>query len=164
MEDHRRSPRDAVRDAGGPSPHEPPQSVVPGRTTAHVDDLLATERTRHRLRMGPLDAIPPDDTIRPMLEPAELVVAVRHHALVDCHPAGAGERSLAGDVYLTSARLVVTGPDTAAWDLSSVGVADVTDRQLLLTLRDGTGIALTIDRPASFRVKVQAARQGRIRA
>jgi len=128
-----------------------------------VDDAAATEMTRRHLRQGPLEAIPPDEVIGPRLAPAELVVAVRRHALVDWHPVGATARSITGDVYLTSERLVVTGSDIATWDIGLIHEADVTDRQLLLVLRDGTGVALEVDRPASFRLKIQAARQGRVR-
>jgi len=165
MEDRRPPlPRETVREPGAAPLDQPAPPVVPGRTTTRVDDMAAAELTRHRLRLGPLEAIPPDDAIRPLLCPAELVVAVRHDALVDWHPVAAAARSIRGDVYLTSARLVVTGEDNLTWDLGLVREADVTDRQLLLALDDGAGIALTISRPASFRVKVQAARQGRVRA
>jgi hypothetical protein len=162
MNDRRRMSSQAAPEAAGRLPETDPQIVVPGRTTARVDDVAAMELTRRRLRDGPLEAIPPDEVIGPRLLPAELVVAVRHHARVDCHPTDAAPRSMAGDVYLTSMRLILAGDDDAAWELGLIREADVTDRQLLLVLGDGTGIALTVDRPASLRVKVQAARQGRV--
>jgi len=156
------SPRAPGQGAADAPLDQAPRSAPPDPTAARVDDVAAAEMTRSRLRQGPLEAIPTDPVIRPILAPGELVVSVRHHALVDWHPPAAEARTIEGDVYLTSTRLVAVGADVVAWDLELVSEADVTDRQLLLLLADGTGVALTIDRPASFRVKVQAARLGRV--
>ncbi len=103
----------------------------------------------------------PDDRIAPLLGPGERVLAVRHSAVLDRRlpPArSGGQASLAGDLYVTSKRLVLVGPLTMVIDLDEVEDAVVSGERVLLVMGDGRGAALDVARPRQLRVEIATAR------
>ncbi len=137
----------ALRDANG----------VLARATA--DEAAAAEaRARYRCdRMAPLEQ---DALIAPLLRPGERLLAVRRAALLDRRqpspvsaPAG-----LAGDLYLTSERLVLVGRLVLSFGLDEIEDAVLSGDRLLLVMRDGAGISLAVNRPRLLRVEIATAR------
>ena len=65
---------------------------------------------------------------------------------------------LAGDLYVTSRRLVLVGRYTLSFDLADIEEAMLSGERLLFVLRDGQGASLDVDRPRLLRVELAAAR------
>ena len=65
---------------------------------------------------------------------------------------------LRGDLYLTSVRLMLLGRHEVGFDLDGIDEVMVCGEQLLLVMRDGTGIALDVELPRLLRVEIAAAR------
>jgi hypothetical protein len=65
---------------------------------------------------------------------------------------------LAGDLYVTSARLVHVGRTVLEYDLGAIREAVVSAERLLLILCDGVGVAVDVARPRLLRVEIAAAR------
>jgi hypothetical protein len=63
-----------------------------------------------------------------------------------------------GDLYLTSSRLVLVGRTALEYDLDSISEAVVSSERLLITLVDGAGITLAVDRPRLLQVEIRVAR------
>lgn len=125
-------------------------------------DETAADVARERYRTQPMAALDPDARIGPLLAPGECVLAVRRSAMVDRREPvlGSDEPSgLAGDLYLTSQRLVLVGRHTLAFDLDEIEEAMLSGDQLLLVLRGGQGAALGVAQPRLLRVEIAAARQ-----
>jgi hypothetical protein len=123
-------------------------------------DEAAADEARLRYRRRGVGRIDPDERIGPVLEPGEQLMAVRRSALLyrpETPEAGAAS-PLAVDVYVTSRRLVLMGPDTYAFDLAAVDEAVVSNESLLLVLCDGAGLVLEVNRPRLLRVEIAAAR------
>jgi hypothetical protein len=110
-------------------------------------------------------AIWPDAMIRPLLAPGELVLAVRRRIGFERRPASEGKAGRrCGDLYLTSARLVLLVPleqRVIEICLDQVQEAMVSANQLLLVLHDGAGMSLEVDRPLLLRVELATARAAR---
>ncbi len=105
--------------------------------------------------------IVPDDRIAPLLGPGEHVLAVRHSVVLDRRrppPRSDGQASLAGDLYVTSRRLVLVGRVTLAFDLDEVEDAVVSGERVLLVMGDGRGAALDAAHPRQLRVEIATAR------
>ena len=129
---------------------------------AATDQATADEaRLRYRRRgVGRIDA---DERIGPILEPDEQLVAVRRSAVVyrpETPESGAALPGVA-DVYVTTRRLVLAGPDVHSFDLAEVDEAVVSNERLLLVLCDGVGLVLKVDWPRLLRVEIAAARAAR---
>ena len=103
----------------------------------------------------------PDDRIAPLLGPGEHVLSVRQSVALDRRrppPRRSGPASLAGDLYVTSKRLVLVGRLTVAIDLDEVEDAVVSGERILLSMGNGNGAALDVARPRQFRVEIATAR------
>ena len=156
------APAEGGRDEGALDWAIAPDAAMDQTATAHdaaADEAAADEaRLRYRRRgIGPID---PDERIGPVLEPGEQLVAVRRSALLyrpETPEVGAAP-PVAVDVYVTSRRLVLAGPDTYAFDLTAVDEAVVSNERLLLVLCDGAGLVLEVDWPRLLRVEIAAAR------
>lgn len=129
-----------------------------------AEDEAAALEARERFRDREMEPLQPDARIAELLVPGEDVLAVRRSAMLDRRdPPLGGARcpvcpGLAGDLYVTSARLVLVGRTVLAYDLSAIREAVVSTERLLLTLCDGAGITLAVDRPRLLRVEIGVAR------
>ena len=154
----------AVRDASTSSPALRDADAILARA---VDDEAAALVARDRYRDGSIEPIEPDERIAVLLVPGEELFAVRRSALLDRREPQVGARcpaypGLAGDLYLTSTRLVHLGRFTMEYDLDAIREAVVSAEHLLLVLCDGTGLILDLDRPRLLRVEIAAARARRV--
>ncbi len=127
---------------------------------ARADETAADEaRVRYRGQlMRPLE---PDPSIAPLLAPGEVVLAVRRLAILDRREPAIGTGApagLAGDLYLTSRRLVLAGRHALSFDLGEIEEVMLAGERLLLVLGDGNGASLYVDRPRLLRVELAAAR------
>ncbi len=139
----------------------PPRQARGGPAVGdELDEVAATEaRVQYRVEgMPPLAA---DADVAPLLRPGERIFATRSSALVGrrTSPEGAADPpAFEGDLYLTSARLVLVGEAVFEADLEDVEEAVLAGDQLLLVMRDGVGLSLNVDRPRLLRVQIAAAR------
>ena len=127
---------------------------------ASADEAEADE-ARARIRREGLPDLPPDERIAPLLQPGERVVAVRHAALLDRREPAPGERltpGVAGELYVTSRRLVLVGRLTISVPLDAIADVVVAGGRLLLVLRDGHGVALQVAGPRLLWVEIAAVR------
>lgn len=127
---------------------------------SELDEAAASRARAHYRREG-MAALETDTGIAPLLEPGERIFATHRPARIRhrISPAGAGDPPAAeGDLYLTSARLVLVGPTVIAVDLEEIEEAVLAGDTLLLVLRHGVGLALAVERPHLLRVQIAAAR------
>lgn len=123
---------------------------------ADEDALAATlARARYRIR-GPA-TIPPDPAIRDALASGERLIARRCNTLVDRRQDGASIRP-AGDLYVTSRRLLLVGPTSFSIELDRVQDAALIGEQVVLMLTGGVALSIESDRPRLLRVQIAAAR------
>ena len=125
---------------------------------AQADDREAT-LVRQRLLDEPLPVLEPDADVQRELQPGELVHGLRWSAIL--RPPG-DDRALGygGTLYLTSHRLIHLGQVTVHVQLSDIIETSVAGERLLVTLRDGDGIAVEVDRPRTLRTEIAAALRG----
>jgi hypothetical protein len=132
----------AARDAPGSSPALRDADAILARA---ADDEAAALDARKRYRDREMDSVEPDARIAELLAPGEEVLAVRRSALLDRRepPISGGRRGgcpgLAGDLYVTSSRIVHVGRSVLEYDLDAIREAIVSTERLLLILGDGTG-------------------------
>jgi hypothetical protein len=124
-----------------------------------ADDEEAAAAARERFRSVPIPAIEVDDAIRAHLYPDERVHALRRHAILST-PGGNGALGYGGTLYLTSRRLVHLGQVVVTVSLTDVQESSLAGERLLLTLRDGEGLALDVDKPRLLRAEMAAVGQG----
>ncbi len=124
-------------------------------------DQAAADEARRRFRRDGLPTLPPDARIAPHLEPDEHLVALRHAALLERREPAPGVRlapGVAGELYVTSRRLVLIGRLTLSVELDAIEYAVRSGERLLLVLRDGHGVALQVAQPRRLWVEIAAAR------
>lgn len=124
-------------------------------------DQEAADEARLRFRQGGMRALPPDERIAPLLVPDECLVALRHAVLLDRREPSPGTRlnpAVAGELYVTSRRLVLVGRLTLSFELEAIDDAVLSGERLLLILRDGHGVALQVAQPRLLWVEIAAAR------
>ncbi|MDQ3149668.1 MAG: hypothetical protein M3Q38_07065 [Chloroflexota bacterium] len=124
-----------------------------------ADDEAAANSARELLRMGTIQSLEPDDAVSPHLADGELVHALRTRAILK---APGEDRALGygGTLYLTSRRLIHLGQVMVTVQLTDIVETSLAGERLLLTLRDGEGIALDLDRPRLLRAEMAAVAQG----
>lgn len=122
---------------------------------AAADEAAAAE-ARDRLRDAPPPPIETDERIAGHLAPGESVHALRERAILSA-PGGEHAIGYGGVLYLTSRRLVHLGQVMMSVQLIDIVETSMAGDRLLLTLRDGEGIALDIDGPRVFRAVLAAA-------
>lgn len=125
---------------------------------AEVDEHEAI-RIRERLRNEPMPALEPDSVVGAHLEQGELVHGLRVSAILR---APGDDRALGygGTLYLTSHRLIHIGQVTVTVQLKDVVETSLVGERLLVTLRDGNGIALDVNRPRTLRTEIAASLRG----
>ncbi|HYL39759.1 MAG TPA: hypothetical protein VET90_00460 [Candidatus Binatus sp.] len=151
------------QDEGGPAVSEEAPSIRDAEAVARrvAEDEVAAVAARLRYRMSPQATLEPANRVRHLLGPGERVVAERHLAFFDRRrpaPGSAEAQGLPGALFITSARLIFIGRVTVAVALADIADVVMSAEQLLLTMRDGIGIALDVDRPRLLRVEISAAR------
>lgn len=124
-----------------------------------ADDEEAAAAARDRFRIGPVPAIEADDDVRGHLDPTESVHALRHRAILST-PGGDGALGYGGTLYLTSRRLVHLGQVVLSVNLIDIEESSLAGERLLLTLRNGEGLTLDVDRPRLLRAEMAAVGQG----
>ena len=147
-----------ARDRDEPAPALADAGDIVERAAA---DEAAADEARLRFRREGLPALPPDARIAPLLEPDERVVAVRHAALLERREPAPGTRltpGVAGELYVTSRRLVLIGRVTLSFELETIADAVLSGERLLLVLHDGHGVALQVAGPRLLAVEIAAAR------
>jgi hypothetical protein len=147
---------DAAGADGAPALGDAAQTLA----RAEADEALADE-ARERYRTQPMAVLEPDARIGPLLAPGEQVLAVRRSAVLDRREALPGADAptvLAGDLYVTSRRLVLVGSLTLSFALADIEEAMLSGERLLLVMRDGQGASLSAAQPRLLRVEIAAAR------
>ena len=135
------------------------KSALSGLVDADEADAA---KARRRYRSERMPAIGPDPAIGPLLAPGEQVLAVRRRIGFERRPASEGKAGRGrGDLYLTTARLVLLEQRAIEICLDQIQEAMVSANQLLLVLHDGAGMSLEVDRPLLLRVELATARAAR---
>jgi hypothetical protein len=126
---------------------------------ADEDEAVAAE-ARIRYRAEGIAPLEPDAAIRPLLGEGEFPLAVRLSVALDRREPPQAHRppGIAGDLYVTSRRLVLVGRRPLTLDLADVADAVISGERLQLVMRDGTCVTLDVDQPRLLRVQISAAR------
>ena len=127
------------------------------RSTAErvaADEADAAE-ARTRLREAAPPPIEPDANIVGHLTAGESLHGLRTHAILST-PGAEHTLGYGGSLYLTSRRLVHLGQVMVSVQLSDIVETALAGERLLLSLRDGEGMALDLDRPRLFRAELAA--------
>jgi len=122
-------------------------------------DEAAADAARDLLRLDTIQSLEPDEAIGSQLAEGELVHALRTHAILK---APGDDRALGygGTLYLTSRRLVHVGQVMVTVQLTDIVETSLGGERLLLTLRNGEGLVLDVDRPRLLRAEMAAVAQG----
>jgi len=120
-----------------------------------ADEAAALE-VRDRLHAASLPGIAPDGVVGPHLADGELVHGLRTRAILK---APGEDRALGygGTLYLTSRRLLHIGQVTVNVRLADIVETSLAGERLLVTLSNGEGLVLDVDRPRQLRTEIAAA-------
>jgi len=121
---------------------------------AAADEALASA-ARDMFLVSPVPVMEADVRVLPHLLPGENVHGLRRHAILR---APGDDRALGygGSLYLTSRRLIHLGQVIVTVQLTDIVEASLAGERLLLTLRDGEGFTLDLDRPRLLRAEMAA--------
>ena len=121
---------------------------------AAADEALASA-ARDMFLVSPVPVMEADELVLPHLLPGENVHGLRRHAILR---APGDDRALGygGSLYLTSRRLIHLGQVIVTVQLTDIVEASLAGERLLLTLRDGEGLTLDLDRPRLLRAEMAA--------
>ena len=114
---------------------------------------------REHLLGAPLPSLNPDPTVAAELRPIEVVHSHRASATLSV-PGADHALGYGGSLYLTSQRLIHIGQVTVAVHLKDIVETSLAGERLLITLSDGNGVALDVERPRTFRTEIAAALRG----
>jgi hypothetical protein len=126
-------------------------------TAARIEaDEAAALEVRDRLHAAPLSTLTADDAVRPHLDDGELLHDLRQRAILK---APGDDRALGygGTLYLTSRRLLHLGQVTVNVRLTDIVESSIAGERLLVSLADGEGLVLDVDRPRQLRAEIAAA-------
>jgi len=121
-----------------------------------AEDEARASVARERFSAEPLPELVPDGTISSHLTPGETVHALRFRAILRA-PGGDNALGYGGTLYLTSRRLVHLGQVEMSVQLTDIVEASVAGERLLLSLSQGEGLSLDLDRPRELRAEIAAA-------
>ncbi len=110
--------------------------------------------------MRPADSAP-IERIVPLLRDRERIVAIRPAVALDRRVAPVGAHDLAGDLVITSERLIHAGRRIVTVDLDDIDQAVLSGQYVLLALHDGRGVTLDVAQPAGLRSEIGAVRAAR---
>ena len=125
-------------------------------------DRAASDRARTRYRCASMASIEPDAAIAPLLCPGERLHTLRRGVMFELREPQGGssvDNCGAGDLYLTSRRLVVLSRPQLGVELGWIQEIGLAGDRLLLTLADGSGVCLVTTGPRLLRVEISAARE-----
>ena len=125
-------------------------------------DRAASDRARSRYRRASMAAIEPDAAIAPLLCPGERVHAIRRGVTFELREPQDGatvNRCGAGDLYVTSRRMLVLSRPVLDVELEWIREIGLAGDRLLLTLADVSGVCLVVTGPRLLRVEISAARE-----
>jgi hypothetical protein len=141
--------------------------VATGETAAERDARAIADRAaedereagelRTRIRAGFRPRADRDAGIRDHLSPDEDVVEIRDAVVAERVESDGTSRLLGGRLYVTTARLLLLGPEPLGIPLAEVDEVAVAGERLLVTLVDGSGLRLDAGRPRLLRVQIAAA-------
>jgi hypothetical protein len=136
------------------------QAQAEGASGEAASDQAAADEARVRYRRRGVESLDPDERIGPILDPGEQLVAVRRSAVAYRAetPGSVATPPIVVDLYVTSRRLVLAGPDVTFIDLAVLDEAVVSHERLLIVLRDGVGLVLEVEQPRLLRVEIATAR------
>jgi len=121
-------------------------------------DEAAANDARQAYQAQGLPAIEADGA-GAFLQPGEVLHAVHGSALLEA--AGWNDRGAhprGGTLYLTSERLIHAGVDSSELSLAAIDEMGIgLERLVLVRLRDGSDLAIEVDRPRLLRVQLAAA-------
>ena len=149
--------RDRSADSVDVPTEEGPALRDAGATATRVaDDEARATATHERLNTEPLPVLEPDETVIGHLTQGERVHALRRHAILRS-PGGDNALGYGGTLYLTSRRLVHLGQVEMSVQLTDIVETSLAGERLLLSLRQGEGLSLDLDRPRELRAELAAA-------
>ena len=121
---------------------------------AAADEALASA-ARDMFLVSPVPVLEVDELVLPHLLPDENVHGLRRHAILR---APGDDRALGygGSLYLTSRRLLHLGQVIVTLRLLDIVETSIAGERLLLTLRNGEGLTLDLDRPRLLRAEMAA--------
>jgi hypothetical protein len=122
-------------------------------------DEAEADEARSRYRIEGLPAVDIDSLLAERLRPGETAVDIRSSSQVTRHPLGDGTDEHAGQLVLTSQRLLVVGRSPLEVELDEIDELSLAGERLLVTLRDGTGLSIHAPRPRLLRVQIAALRE-----
>ena len=122
-------------------------------------DEAEADEARIRYRVEGLPSVDVDGLAAERLRPGEAAVDVRSSAVVTRHLLGDGTDELAGQLVLTTQRLLVVGHARLEVELGDIDELTLAGERLLVTLRDGTGLSIDASRPRLLRVQIAALRE-----
>jgi hypothetical protein len=122
-------------------------------------DEAESDEARIRYRVEGLPSIDVDAPAAERLRPGEAALDVRSSAVITRHLLGDGTDELAGQLVLTTHRLLVVGHAPLDVELGDIDELTLAGERLLVTLRDGTGLSINASRPRLLRVQIAALRE-----
>ena len=122
-------------------------------------DEAEADEARIRYRVEGLPSVDVDGRTAARLRPGEAAIDVRSSAVVTRHLLGDGTDELAGQLIITTQRLLVVGHTPLEVELDEIDELALAGERLLVTLRDGTGLSIDASRPRLLRVQIAAARE-----
>lgn len=158
----RRDPKRAGRRPGVASATDRPALRDAGEILERAEaDEAEAEEARRRYRVSPMRPVDPDPAVATQLRAGEGVLAVRHSVVVDRRgPNGSRtpRECVAGDLYVTTRRILVIGRTFLSFDLAAIEEATASAARLMLIMEDGSGLAFDVDRPSLLRVEIMTSR------
>lgn len=169
--------RIVVRRAAGRAADSEPSGRLLVRDSGTVEgpnaDRAAADLARVRYHRASMATLEPDEAMAPFLCPRERLLAVRRNVVLELSEPLAGstvdtgstvDRCRAGDLCLTSRRLLVLSHPVLCVELEWIEEIVMAGNQLLLTLGDRSGVRLEVTGPRLLRVEISAARAAARRA
>ena len=104
--------------------------------------------------------IEPDERIRTLLDPGEVVVARRFSVSIERRKeTPEADARMIGDLYVTTRRLVFLGRERIEYGLAEIGDAMEADGALRLIVGDRRGVEIRVSDPRLLRVQIAAVRE-----
>jgi hypothetical protein len=166
VEDRRPDPMLAASAASLSSPSDVEAPAL--RDAAEIvrratDDEAAASEARARYRTAAPGRLELDARTAAILDGDEWLIAERPSAILDRRAPRPGEyvgAGLAGQLLVTSRRLIFAGRQVVKIDLVKVEEIVLSGERLLVVMRDGVGFTLDVEQPRLLRVQISAARAG----
>lgn len=126
-----------------------------------AEDETAATAARLRYRIEAPRRLEPDESLAPLVDHDEWLIAVRRSAILnrrEPRPSEPPRAGLGGQLAVTSRRLIWAGRQVLTFELASIEEIILSGDRLLVVMRHGVGVALEVDQPRLLRVEIAAAR------